>query len=231
MAKKVLDINSDAVVKFTNTLERIRISRVPAAIRGALNQTAFDVKTKTLLTQTKKDFIERRKNFFKAKSKVQLAKGKNIKSMKSIVGFIDGNTNPAVENLEQQEYGGKIGGRSFIPMNTSRVSSNYKRNVRKANRIGGNRLPVKKIGNKKSFKRQVYKEGVGKAILYRNTVFRIKSISKKNIKLTALYSHKEGRSVKVKPTGFMRRASNTSGRKIDDFYIKQIKRQLAFEKK
>lgn len=56
--------------------------------------------------------------------------------MKSEVGFIGSGTKAAaVRGLEEQERGGTIGARDFIPMNPSRVGTSENKQVKAANRI------------------------------------------------------------------------------------------------
>ena len=105
----ILNINNDKTVIFTNTLEKLHRSALPVAIRGALNKAAFDLKQKTMPESADKAFVNRSKNFFKANSRVAMAKGFDIGSMKSVTGFTEGrlrgSNNFAVQDLEQQELG------------------------------------------------------------------------------------------------------------------------------
>jgi hypothetical protein len=58
-----------------------------------------------------KHFINRKPNFFKANSKVIMAQGYDIKTMRATVGFTPTNAkynNFAVNELEQQEHSGTI---------------------------------------------------------------------------------------------------------------------------
>ena len=87
----ILNINSNAVVSYTNTLEKLHKSAFPVAIRETLNSAAFDVKKNTMPLSAKKSFIERQPTFFKANSKVDKATGFNTSTMKSTVGFFSNN--------------------------------------------------------------------------------------------------------------------------------------------
>lgn len=128
----LLNVNMNAVVQHTKTLEQISRSALPVAVRTALNSAAFDVKKNTMPTAAAATFEKRQPNFFKANSKVDMAKGFEIKSMRAIVGFVSlSGTNHAVDDLQQQEHGGNIGGRSFIPMNQARVANSPSKLVRK----------------------------------------------------------------------------------------------------
>jgi hypothetical protein len=96
------NVDTDEVIKFTNKLEKLNRSAFPNAVRGTLNGLALDVKTKTMPDQTEKDFTIRQKNFFKANSGVDFARGFNLRSMASIVGFYSRRpNNQAIEDLEK----------------------------------------------------------------------------------------------------------------------------------
>lgn len=228
------NVDTDAVVEFTNKLEKLNNSAFPIAVRGTLNGLAFDIKKNTMPKSSKR-FVSRRKNFFKATSRVEMAKGLNVNSMESKVGFLSKNL--ADQDLEQQEHGGKIKHRSFVPLKGSRVSKNQKRSVSKKNRIKNIRNVVnvssqKGRNNGQKFLVSVLKAGVGGFILNKNTLFRVKSIREKKgknvFKLEALYSYEKGRSVKVRATNFMKKATEKTIKGSDDLYIKEAERQ--FEK-
>lgn len=142
----ILNINTDAVVKHSAQLEKLRKSAIPLAVRGALNDAAFDVKTKTMLKQAKSRFISRtiNDNFFRANSRVEKATGFEVNSMKSLVGFFSNNLrsdrgaekdNFAVKDLEAQEYGKRIDAKSFIPLDSARTGG-IGTLVKAPNRIG-----------------------------------------------------------------------------------------------
>lgn len=226
-----LDVNTDELVGFTNSLERVRTTAVPKAVRKTLNSAAFDVKGTTLLSVTRKKFVRRRANFFKANSSVSMAKGSNVNNMKSEVGMVDlGGNNYAVDDLVQQERGGIIKGRSFIPLDTARVSKNYKRNVSSKNRIKnikGQVVSSKRArGSNKSqrFVKSVIHAGVAGVVLdEEGTLWRVQSLDRGRggkFKLKAIYSYKPRRGVKVKPTYFMQTAGERSGKKMADWYKK-----------
>ncbi|KKL54819.1 hypothetical protein LCGC14_2261580, partial [marine sediment metagenome] len=84
----ILNVNTDKVVVFSNKLEKLHRSAFPIAIRGALNNAAFDVKKNTMPVSAEKEFTIRRKNFFKANSRVNMAKGFNVRTMQAMIGFV-----------------------------------------------------------------------------------------------------------------------------------------------
>jgi hypothetical protein len=235
----ILNINTDAVVAHTNRLEKMHRSALPVAIRGSLNSAAFDVKLKTMPLSAKREFTERNKTFFKANSRVAMAKGFDVKSMKAFVGFtgirLKGGNNFSVNDLTQQEFGGTIKKRSFIPTDAAR-GGNKAKPVRPSNRLSKINNIVNQnrfSGNRKQrFIKAINRAGkggyvLGGSTLGQNTLFKVNSLNKKGgFKITPLYDFKEGRNVRVKPTHFMSKASLVSGRKIEAFYVKEAKRQF-----
>lgn len=237
-----LNINANEAVIMTNRLEKLRRSALPIAVRGTLNKAAFDVKQNTMPKTAQRVFVNRQPNFFKANSKVDLAKGWDVSQMKAIVGFnargLKGANNYAVEDLEQQESGGTIHKKSFIPTDRARGGSNTK-SVRPTNRLSRiNRIVnANKIAGRnkrESFAKAVRKAGVGGYVIgnnSRNILYRIQSISTKKGKLSvkkmAIYSFKDKRAIKVRPTNFMRDASLDSAGKLNEFFVSEATRQIS----
>lgn len=237
-----ININISAVVKHTNRLEKLRKSALPNAVRNTLNSAAFDVKQNTMPVSASKHFIKRKPNFFKANSKVFMAQGYNVNTMKSIVGFVPYSAqynNFAVRELEQQEHSGTIEHRTFVPLDTSRSGANHAAQVLPSNRLDA----IKNLIHASKSKGRNKKEQFIKAAIYagkrgfvvgnlgKQTVFRINSIKrdasgKTVIGKTPLYSFSQGRSVRIrKATHFMREASYKSANKMTSFYIREAKRQ------
>lgn len=232
-----LNVNADNVIIFTNKLEKMHKSAFPVAVRGALNSTAFDVKKRTIEKFANENFTRRQKNFFKANSRVEMARGFDVDSMEATVGFIPlKGTNKAVDDLEQQEHGGTIHGRSFIAMNPARTSNSANKNIRRNARISQiNNITkarnAKGNTSKQRFIQSVIQAGKGGHVLTENNIlFRVDSErnSVGRWKITALYSFKKKRSIKVKSTHFMERASTNSAKHIDRFFkieaIKQFRK-------
>lgn len=244
-----LQIDSTALVRYTNKLEKVHRSALPVAVRSALNSAAFDVKKNTMPASAKKAFVQRKPTFFKANSKVEPAKGFNIKSMRAAVGFLP--NSDASKELEQQEHGGKIGRRQFIPAIGARSGANWNKKVREDLRLANlknlNIIDADKVRFKNHGKRKaqkfirasiVAKKKYGsKAFVLGNkrtdggrTLSQIKTIKvgngKVKIKRTPVYTYKKGRKVTVAKTQFMRRASMESGMKIEEHFIKAAEKQL-----
>lgn len=236
-----LNINADAAVKFTNTLEKLHKSALPNAVRSTLNSAAFDVKQKTMPEKSKTTFVNRQPNFFKANSRVDMAKGWDLKQMKATVGFTEqglkGGNNYAVKDLQQQEYGGTIKKKSFIPTDVAR-GGNKAKPVRPVNRLSGinkivNSAKGKGKTNQQKFLASAMHAGAGGYVmgnLPKKVLWRIDSINKVKgriqIKKKALYSFQENRSVTVGATGFMREASLMSANKMNDIYIREAEKQV-----
>lgn len=234
----IININTDEVVVFTNKLHALSRSALPQAIRNTLNGTALDVKKNTMPKEAAKEFTQRKPSFFKAKSRVDFARGSDIRLMESTVGFIG--DDQAVKDLEQQEYGGDIEGRSFIAMDTARGGASHDKMVKPANRLSN----IKNILNsntmegrtpKAQFIHAANKAGVGgfvignqkKKILYRVDAIGgdySGSVGKSVVKLTPIYSFEPDRSVQVDGTGFMRTASTESGEEMNKRFIQEAEK-------
>ena len=241
----ILNINNNEVMHHTNRLRELHKSALPVAIRETLNSAAFDVKKNTMPLSAKKSFIERQPTFFKANSKVDKATGFNTNTMKSTVGFfsnnLKGSNNYAVEDLEEQENSGRIGGKSFIPLNEARSGKSYNKLVKPNARLSNirqrlvNRSDVKAKGWGQAMIKSALHVGVGGHILTESSgkggaVFRVNSIKrvKGNIvfKSSKLYSFNKNRKITVKGTHFMKSASLQSANKMDNYFKLEAEKQI-----
>lgn len=210
---------------------------MPVAVRSTLNSAAFDVKKTTMPAKSAAQFKNRQPNFFKANSRVEMAKGLNVSSMRATVGFtstsLKGENNYAVKDLEQQEEGGTIQKKSFIPMKQARGGSEDKP-VLSRNRLS----QIKNIVNaanmtgntpRSKFVKAIIKAGTGGYVInankYKKTLFRVKSASRPRM-VEPLYSYREHRSVNVRSTGFMQDASIQSAGKMQKFFAIEAKKQI-----
>lgn len=231
------EFNADEIKKYSEKLGTLHRSAFPSAVRSTLNGAAFDVKQRTMPESAKDNFVQRQPNFFKANSKVKQATGFDVDSMKSVVGFIPTKgTNHAVQDLEQQEHGGTIDGKSFIPMKSGRTGNSTNRTVKRQNRISTIQNLIKaKKGNAKTegerFKKSAIHAGVGGFVLSeKNVLWRINSVRRfgrnTNLKMTPIQSFKKNRSIKVKATHFMLRAAEESSKKMPYIYKKEAEFQF-----
>ncbi len=240
----LFDINSDAVVRLSNKLELLRKSALPIAVRGTLNKAALDVKTRTMPMSADRHFIKRKPNFFVANSRAELASGFEVNSMKSIVGFTPSNpkatTNFAVRELEQQEHGGTIQHRTFIPMNAARVGDSSRQQVKPGLRLGN----INRIANsnqnasgrtsKEKFIRSAIFAGKGGFVIGDKALYRVTGIArgrggkKRMTKITTvpIYYFKKGRSVGISSTHFMKEATDKSASRLNKFFTEEADRQV-----
>lgn len=248
-----VNINTNELVGFTNKLEKLHRYALPNVIRGTLNDVAFEMKKVTLLKSAKDSFIERQPNFFKANSKVEMAKGWDIKSMQSEVGMVSSGlhspaTNYAVKDLVQQESGGTIAGRSFKPLSRARrggtgnvrANSRISQILKAVNLKAVNLIDAKdskttgsgKSGKMQQFIRASLHAGVGSYVLGGKILWRVKNIRRvgRNIKFTKenLYSFTKSGTARVKATGFMREAAIAVQKEMEMYY--RIRAEKEFSK-
>ncbi len=241
-----ININTDALVKYTATLERLHKSALPIAIRKALNKTALDVKKNTMPDAAKVFRKRAPGDFFKANSKVDFADGFNIRSMHSKVGMfplrLSGNNNYAVNDLEQQEHGGKIDKKSFIPLPKARTSGSINKMVRANARLQA--IKKSKLINGKNVKGANWAQKAIKSAVHTgkkgfllnpgrkgSVLWRIDSIRRvggnTRFTKTKLYSFNKNRKVTIhKASHFMEKASMKSAQKMDLYFITEAKRQI-----
>lgn len=235
----ILNVNTD----FTKKLEQISRSAFPVAVRQTLNTVAFDVKKNTLQKSAELAFEKRSPNFFKANSRVEMAKGFALSSMASMVSMtssgLKGGSNYAVDDLDAQERGGTIQKKSFIPLAAARGAKNNSKPVRPMNRLSGIKKIVdakraKGVNDRQKFVKSVYFAGVGGYVLGdfkgKRILWRVNSLNKtgkNSFKLTPLYSYEKNRSVHVKRTGFMQNAAEMSGKNIQDYFIEAAEKQFS----
>lgn len=245
----LFSISTTASKEFAMKLQKMKRSAFPNAVRETLSKSALNVKQKTMPATAKKAFTERQKNFFKANSKVDFAKGYDIKTMQSTVGFISeklkGSNNYSVKDLEQQEHGGTIKNKSFMPLDDARKGKSRSSLVVQKNRLQKIKRIVKTRIKPGVNKRQAFiKAAIVAKKLYGNdayvlgnpnskgnrTLSRIDKVSivgrKAIIKRTALYSYQKGNTVNPKSTGFMERASMETQSDMNLIFIQEAQKQI-----
>lgn len=228
------NINTTEVVALTNKLEKLTRSDMPLAVRGTLNDAAFDMKQIQVEKIFTRNFTIRKKTFIRSHTAViKCANTFDLKQMKAQTGIIKGKSQ-AGDQLIYQEFGGTIKNRDYIPTKEARVSKSSKKVVSK-------KYYLKNIKPKKNktkyqnqeFIRTVFKLGKGAYIRYNNILFEILTIKKPSrlylyIKTKAIYWFKKNRSVRIKRRPFMKFAGKMSAKKMPAFFKKQAKRR--FEK-
>jgi hypothetical protein len=225
MTKQTFNINTSEVVELTNKLEKMHRSAMPVAVRGSLNDAAFDMKKNQVEQVFKSRFTTRKKNFIRSHTVANKSKNTfNINEMKSEVGVIKGKSD-AGDQLEKQEFGGTIANRDFIPMDPARIGKNKKKLVSRKNY-----LKAVKVKKAKNLVRAAAKAGKGNHILYNYTLFQVKGIRntrrKTKLRLLPIYSFKSGRNVQISKQPFLKPAGENSAKKIPDFFIQRAKNKL-----
>lgn len=227
-----INVNNDAVVQLTNKLEKISRSAFPVAIRQTLTNTARDMKTRSILIVSSKEFTNRSKNFFKVFSGFIPASGFNVNSMRATVGIFP-KGNQSARDLEAQEFGGKVSGRSFIPNESgaARVGKSHDKKISKSKALSNfKNSPRVAWGNKKKFNQVVQKLNKGEAVIYGNTLMVLvrKLKNKKTpFKMQKLWTYKSGRSANInKASHFMLKSAILSRKKMLSLYKKEAERQF-----
>jgi len=242
-------VDTREIESFAKKLGTLPKQALPSAVRNTLNSLAFDVKQRSLPISARKNFENRSKNFFKANSAVKQATGFNLQTMHSVVGMSEDRlqnkkTNYAVKDLEQQEEGGTIDKRSFVPMKQARTGNSNNKTVRVPNRmqaikgkkITGMSSRIGKGGNNK--KQQFIRAAIyartkedgyvlgNKTAKGGQTLFRVDRFDhniktkKARFKFTPLYNVQAGRKVKVKATHFMEEAAKHTTKKTNAIFKK-----------
>ena len=244
------NINANGIVQYTEKLEKLNRSALPVAVRQTLNSQAFQTKSKELIEEYNKAFTVRAKTVPRAFSKVKAAQGFDIKKMKSMVGMTDrkrgGSSEQVGRDMEQQQQGGRIGGRTFIPLDTARTSNSRSKRVRKKNRLSGVKKVVDSSVNKARSEKQSFvkssiyaanKYGTGVYLTHRNkrgkrTLYRINKVGrtirtrKLFIGVTPVYSEEKGRSVRVKGIRFTHRAALRVNKRVGRIFAKHAEDQF-----
>jgi len=234
---------------YANSLNLISKKAYPTAIRDTLNNAAFDVKKNTMPKSSDR-FVKRVSTFFKASSTVEMAKGNNVLTMQSVIGFKPKNDKKAhsIEDLEQQEHGGKIKDRDYIAGRGARTGESWNKMVRTGLKLKDLKSRIKESnlidvtkGHKQSKKQKFIRasfmaQKTGRFVLGNKTSSGSRTISridsavkiggKIRIKRTALYSYNKGRLAPVKATNFMKRASMETSLSINKWFIVNAEKQI-----
>lgn len=227
-----LNIDNSDIVKFTNKLEKMHRSGLPFAVRNTLNKTGLDAKKNSLPRVVNKEFTQRNKTFFKVISGVKFASGYDVKNMTTTFGILNFRNVKAAKSLDKQEFGGSIGGRSFIPTIQARVGNKKSGKVKKKYALSNfKNMPIIGWKNKKNFRRKTKKLKVGKAFVYGNSVLFIKSFKQRKgqryFNSEFIYTYEKNRSAKIKKaTHFLRKSAEMSAKKMERIYKTEAEKQI-----
>lgn len=210
----ILKINTDAFIKLTVKLGNLHRSALPVAVRGTLNDAAFE--TKDLIpTTASREFTIRNKSFFRAFSAVNKARGFDINSMQSEVGINASQGKNTAEGLAQQERGGIVSGRKLIPFDTARTAGSNKRNVRKKHKLA--QIKFTQPGRQRV-------GGINYLLIKKGSTGFLFEIMKTQLK--PLYFWRSDRKSKVDKSPFVMEASMIARSKIPGFYKRNAERQF-----
>ena len=232
MANQSFNINSKEMVVLANKLEKTHRSALPIAVRGTLNDAAFDMKQNEIEKSFDDQFVVRKSTFIKSHTTVNKSPNTfDIDKMHSAAGVIKGKSS-AGDLLEVQEKGGVIPKRDNIPTPQARASANPRKLVSKRNYL--NRVKVKKNIKKhqnQKYIRAAFATGKGGYIIYDDMLYRLKTVKKLRnnkifIKSVPLYSVDDNRSVHIQKSPFLSNAGKKTSRKIDKFYVKNAQKQF-----
>lgn len=235
-----IDINTNELVKFTAKLERLQRSGLPLAVRGTLNDAAFDVKNRTITISANEKFIRRSPNFFKVFSKVEKAQGFDLRRMQAVVGMSDNGNNSAttaIDNMEKQEHGGTVNkGARYLA--DARGGNNAKK-VTRANYFKNGRVltgPSKRRTKKsefvakafasKKFKAKFFHEGSRSNFVMQVTTARKSKDGKVTIKARKLMMSRKGSPANLQGRHFMKRAAEITTQRVEYFYRKRAEEQF-----
>lgn len=259
----ILILNNSAVIKYINKLQQLNKTTLPNLVKATLNAAAMDVKQVTM-PKSSLIFDRREINFFKGTSKVEFVKNThNINEMVSSVGFseqqikkLSPQNNYSVKDLEEQEHGGIIGGKTFIPLPSARQGNSNMgliipkfrlTEIRKKYFVDAKKFPGR--NSKERFTRAAIFVGNGGFVigtgLDRTFLFQIDSITRFKtgvpisrsqsatikrgntvVKATKLYSVQSGRKVDAHGTDFMEKASIATSKKLEKIYIDLAKERI-----
>lgn len=217
-----VNVNSNELIEYSKKLDKLHRSAFPVTVRQTLSSQAFQTKEKELIQEYNKAFTVRSKGFSKSFSKAEPAKGFEVNRMFSTVGMQDkkrgGTSVQAGRDMDIQQAGGIIRGRSFIPTQYARTGKNWNKNVRRDYRLG---VLDKKIGRASEVSRSKgrnRKQRFIRTAAYaatRGNNFMIDSrylylvtrggagryrykLNGLNLSITPLYSYRKGRSVRIR---------------------------------
>lgn len=249
---EILDVNDRSIVDMTDKLEQMHKSAFPSAARETLNSAVFYMKgakgKEGVATKYAQKRMEQRdKRFWKVISRARKAKGFDMAKMEAVFGFTDdklrGQNNYSVEDLEEQEGGGVIQGRDFIPLATARTGKNWGKKVKKRFRISDINNVVDSSKNpsgdspQEKYILSALHAGKGGWVLgnivnsqgNRYLMF-INSIKEREdgvkVNSTPIYVYRESRKLRVRGKGFIQDAVKATGQQLNRFFLENANRQI-----
>ncbi len=237
----ILNIDDSENVALTNKLEKLHKSAMPVAVRGTLNDLAFEAKKKHLPRTFEKAFTVRKKGFVNSHSRVNKSPNTfKLSEMEAEMGIVQGKSD-AGDELKKQEFGGQIKGRDYIPLpgpsggkGKARTSGSYGKTVSK--RYYLTRIEPEKhkpVFKQQGFIRAAFAAGVGEFLRFGEVLLEIKKLSKPSrdhvfIKAEPIYSYEQGRSITLDKRPFIQPAGVLAQKSTNKIFREQAKKR--FEK-
>lgn len=235
-----LNIDAKELVVLTDKLERTHKSALPVSVRGALDDAAFEAKTKHVEKEFAGQFTIRKKGFIKSHTHVNKSPNTfDVKKMESHMGVLQGKSS-AGDELKVQELGGTLKHRDYIPLpgpsggEGARASGSYGKRVSKRYYLTKIKPEQgKPVYKQQAFIRAAFKGGEGSFILFGKVLLEIRKLKKPSrdklhIKAKPLYSYEENRTVNLRERPFIRPAGEKASDSIPEHFIQRAKKQ--FEK-
>ena len=209
-------VDTTEMREFKRKLDKISKSAFPVSVRKTLNQTAYEMRTKTLPQSFKDEFIIRRPNFIKYVSGFTKCQNTfNVNSMVSEAGILEGKS-LAGDRLELQERGGIINNRT-VPF----ADRSGNAPTRKSESVENVQSPIYYARKFKDLKKGVISKNKARTIFKTDNA--IMMIQAGTIWKT-LYL--ENRSVKIKKRRFVEPAGDVAAVKMPTTFIKEFERYI-----
>lgn len=243
MRNQVLNVNTDAIIHLTAKLERLNKYAFPSAVRSTLNDSAFIMKKKNILASAKVNMTVRNPSFFRKFTGVEKAKGKDIDSMFSKVGFINTDPDPkkgqkAIIGMEHNEVGGSDNKGAWY-LRKTRGQNSLKRKVQMAKRFNKGNLSKRHLGHKNnsSVLAMISSFEEGKPVFIRSKlgigyVVQVNKVDyepggkNRKISVDFLMRSRSKKEAKAKATHFNQEAAIKTSKQIEAFYIKNSEYQF-----
>lgn len=240
----IIVVNTQELEAFSDRIGGLSRTTFPKIAKETINKVALVMKKDTLLKSAADTFVSRDKNFIKQTSRVDFAKGTNINDLSATVGFLSQTskkTKQSVQNLMQQEHGGVIGGRKYIPVNSARTGKSNRKGVSKSNTLReiGIRNIVKQsnargANNKQKFVKSVIFAGAGGFVQGElsngvKMIWRVNSLNRTKrgkFKLTALYIVNDSKQIQVEKTDFSKKAAIKAVKFANDIFKKEVEERV-----
>ena len=201
----------------------------PVTVRQTLNSAAFDMKKKTLPQKFNSVFEKRPTvSAIVPASKAFLAKGFDVKSMKSTVAIVDNlKSKSAAKDIALQETGKPIN-QKFVALPQARTGGSWRRNVQSKYRFDKvkSNLMLRGRASKKRFKQSAYyAKKQNKYLYYKDYIVEVISITKGDVKLKFLYK-KIDKKYTPKHKGFMKKSSEIEGANMGKNFVSHASKKL-----